>query len=45
MTETILTNAVLVLRDRLAHGTIVIRDDVIAEISDIPLARRLRHRS
>ena len=34
MTETILTNAVLVLRDRLAHGTIVIRDGLIAEISE-----------
>ena len=34
MTETILTNAVLVLRDRLMHGTIVIRDSRIAEISE-----------
>lgn len=33
MTETILTNAVLILRDALVPGTIVIRDGVIAEIS------------
>jgi alpha-D-ribose 1-methylphosphonate 5-triphosphate diphosphatase len=34
MTETILTNARLVLRDRVIHGTVVLRGTVIAEISD-----------
>jgi alpha-D-ribose 1-methylphosphonate 5-triphosphate diphosphatase len=34
MTETILTNATLILEDRLQRGTILIRDDKIAEISD-----------
>lgn len=34
MTESIFTNAVLVLRDRLQHGTIVVRDGVIAEVSE-----------
>ena len=32
MTETILTNANLVLRDRLQHGTVVVRDGVIVAI-------------
>ena len=32
MTETILTNANLVLRDRLQHGTVVVRDGVIVSI-------------
>jgi alpha-D-ribose 1-methylphosphonate 5-triphosphate diphosphatase len=34
MTETVLTNATLILADRLQKGTIVIRDDRIAEVSD-----------
>ncbi len=34
MTETILTNAQLIQRDRVMHGTLVIRDGQIAEISE-----------
>ena len=34
MTETILTNSHLILRDRVQHGTLVIRDGVIAEIGE-----------
>lgn len=34
MTETILTNAELVLGDRVARGTLVIRDGLIADISE-----------
>lgn len=34
MTETILTNAVLILRDRVQEGTIVIRDGRIADVSE-----------
>ncbi len=34
MTETIFTNALLILPDTLQRGTLVIRDGVIAEISD-----------
>jgi alpha-D-ribose 1-methylphosphonate 5-triphosphate diphosphatase len=33
MTETILTNAALVLGDRVLHGTLVIRDGLIADIA------------
>jgi len=38
MTETILTNATLILRDRLAAGSIVLREGRIADISDAPSA-------
>jgi alpha-D-ribose 1-methylphosphonate 5-triphosphate diphosphatase len=45
MTETILTNARIVLRDRVIHGTVVVRDGLIADISegnsDAPGARDL----
>ena len=34
MTETILTNATLVLRDRVLHGTVVIRGERIAEVAE-----------
>ena len=34
MTETILTNATLILADRVQPGTLVIRDGLIAEVSD-----------
>jgi alpha-D-ribose 1-methylphosphonate 5-triphosphate diphosphatase len=34
MPETILTNAVIVLPDQVVHGTLVIRDGAVAEVSD-----------
>jgi alpha-D-ribose 1-methylphosphonate 5-triphosphate diphosphatase len=34
MTETILTDARIVLRDRVVHGTLVMRDGLIADISE-----------
>lgn len=34
MTETILTNAAVVLEDRVLHGTVVIRDGLIADIAE-----------
>jgi len=34
MTETILTNATLILRDRVQPGTLVVREGIITEVSD-----------
>jgi alpha-D-ribose 1-methylphosphonate 5-triphosphate diphosphatase len=34
MTETILTDATIVLRDRVIHGTVVMRDGLIAEVNE-----------
>jgi alpha-D-ribose 1-methylphosphonate 5-triphosphate diphosphatase len=38
MTETVLTDACIVLRDRVLHGTVVLRHGVIAEIAEGPSA-------